>query len=92
MNVEILFDVPARFSPAAVDSEEMQMNPTLTKMLADQRMHEITTRASRVVAVEPSVPRREGVFARWASMVRANLAHPSGTSRSAINTHCCPAT
>jgi len=67
-------------------------HPTLMKMLADQRSHEIATRAARAAALGLPARRRDGVFAHWAVTVRARLARGSSTSTPVGLTQCCPAT
>ena len=89
MNVEVLFGVPA-CDPAAVETEEMQMNhPTITKMLSDERIRAFTTQASRAAAAGRSARRRNGAIARWVSTTLTNLLHARSTSTSASRALCC---
>jgi hypothetical protein len=47
------------------------MNPTLTKMMMDERSREITTRAARANQLGRAARHRSGAFARWISTFRA---------------------
>jgi hypothetical protein len=66
MNVEVRFDVP-RSSPAADENKEMQMSPTLTKMMSDARIRETTKRATRAAVLERPAGHPKSAFTRWFS-------------------------
>ena len=65
------------------------MNPTLAKMMMDERIREITRRAERASAFGRPARQRSGAFARWISTFRTRPARAGGTSASTAE--CCPA-
>jgi hypothetical protein len=66
MNVEVSFGVPPEQS-GGDENKEMQMSPTLTKMMSDERIRETTKRATRAALLERPAGHGKRAFARWAS-------------------------
>jgi hypothetical protein len=81
---------PTKANAAAVETKEMQMNPTLAKMLMDERIREITSSATRANGFGEHA-RHRNAFSRWGSTFPSSVVHRSGRSTSASSPECCPA-
>ena len=75
----------------AGETKERDMNPTLTKMMMDERTREISVLAARSSGFGQPASHHNGTFARWMSTFRDGFVRRGGTSTHASSGECCPA-